>query len=188
MIRTLLSGGYNVYAVDWRGYGKSGGKPEYKGVLKDTEAAFDDFISLVRRDSLKVIVYGMSLGGQVATKLVSERQQDVHALVLDGCLSSAQNLAIDFMPVDFIRNSMKKNTKSFNQDYIAEVDIQKITAIPKLIIHSTTDEVVRFYHGERLYEKAREPKFLWKTNTRHIRTLEELPDETINKMNQLLLH
>jgi alpha-beta hydrolase superfamily lysophospholipase len=52
MILTLLSGGYNVYAIDWRGYGKSGGKPEYKGVLKDTETAFADFISLVRCDSL----------------------------------------------------------------------------------------------------------------------------------------
>ena len=186
MIRTLLAGGYNVYAVDWRGYGKSGGKPDYKGVLKDTEAAFDDFMSSSRHDSLKIVVYGMSLGGQIATKLVRERQGDVDALVLDGCLSSAQNLALDFMPAGFIRNSMRKNVKSFNQDYIAETDIQKITNIPKLIIQSVTDKTVSFYHAERLYENAREPKFLWKTATRHIRTLEELPDETICKIDQLL--
>ena len=70
MIQTLLSGNYNVYTLDWRGYGKSSGKPEYKGVLKDRDVAFDDFLALVRHDSLKVVVYGMSLGGQIATKLV----------------------------------------------------------------------------------------------------------------------
>ncbi|MDR1102305.1 MAG: lysophospholipase [Tannerella sp.] len=185
MIRTLLSGGYNVYAVDWRGYGKSTGKPGYKGVLKDTEMAFDDFLSSTRNDSLKVIVYGMSLGGQIATKLVSDRQQDVDALILDGSISSAQNLAMDFMPGNFIRNSMKRNSTSFNLEYVAERDIQKIRNIPKLIIHSETDEVVAFYHGEKLYKNARPPKFFWKTKTHHTATLEELASEALQKINRL---
>lgn len=186
MIQTLLSGNYNVYTLDWRGYGKSSGKPEYKGVLKDTEAAFDDFLSLVRHDSLKVIVYGMSLGGQIATKLVCDRQPCVDALVLDGSLSSAQNLAMDFMPSQFLRDNMEKNTTIFNQEYVAEKDIQQITGIPKLIIHSKTDEVVAFHHGERLYKNAHAPKAFWKTNTRHIRTLEELAEESILRIDRLI--
>ncbi len=186
MIQTLVSGNYNVYTVDWRGYGKSTGSPEYKGVLKDTETAFNDFISCTWRDSLKVVVYGMSLGGQIATKLTSDRQQEIDALVLDGSLSSAQNLALDFMPVKFIQDNMKKEEGAFNQDYVAEKDIQKITGIPKLIIHSEIDPVVRFYHGERLYENAPNPKYFWKTRTRHIGTLEELPDEAIGKIDRLI--
>lgn len=186
MIQTLVSGQYNVYVVDWRGYGKSTGRPDYKGVLKDTEAAFDDFLLSTREDSLKVVVYGMSLGGQIATKLVSSRQQEVDGLILDGSLSSAQNLAIDFMPGKLLQNSMKRAATSFNQEYIAEIDIQTIVDIPKLIIHSITDQVVLFYHGERLYNNAQEPKSFWKTNTRHIRTLEELPDQTIEKIDQLI--
>lgn len=187
MIRTLVSGNYNVYTIDWRGYGKSTGRPNYKGVLVDTKAAFDDFISCVGgNDSLKVIVYGMSLGGQIATKLVCDRQQEIDALILDGSLSSAQNLAIDFMPTEFIRNTMKKNANTFNQDYIAERDIQEIIDIPKLIIHSEKDNVVSFYHGERLYENAQSPKYFWKTQTRHIRTLEELPEESINRIDCLI--
>jgi alpha-beta hydrolase superfamily lysophospholipase len=188
MINTLLSGGYNVYAVDWRGYGKSTGKPGYQGVMKDTEAAFDDFLLSTRKDSLKVIVYGMSLGGQIATGLVCSRQQEVDALVLDGSLSSAQNLVMDFMPTRFIRNSMKRNATAFNQAYVAERDIRKITDIPKLIIHSETDEVVAFYHGERLYENAQSPKFFWKTATRHAGTLDELAGEVIAKIDRLCLY
>jgi alpha-beta hydrolase superfamily lysophospholipase len=186
MIQTLVSGNYNVYVVDWRGYGRSTGKPEYKGVLEDTNAAFDDFISLVQHDSLKMIVYGMSLGGQIATKLVSDRQEDIDAFILDGSLSSAQNLAMDFMPGEFVRNSMKRAEGAFNQYYIAERDIQDIINIPKLIIHSATDKIVSLYHGELLFKNARKPKFFWKTNTDHIKTLEELPDEAIYKIDRLI--
>lgn len=186
MINTLVAGNYNVCVVDWRGYGKSTGKSDYKGVLKDTEAAFDDFISSTRHDSLKVIVYGMSLGGQIATKLASDRQYEVDALVLDGSLSSAQNLALDFIPTFILRNNMRRNADVFNQEYIAEKDIRNIENMPKLIIHSESDKVVAFYHGERLFKNACEPKFFWKTNTLHIRTLEELPDETINRIDSLL--
>ena len=186
MIQTLVSGQYNVYAVDWRGYGKSTGRPDYKGVLKDTEVAFDDFLSLTKGYSLPVIVYGMSLGGQIATKLVSDRQQDVNALILDGSLSSAQNLVMDFMPDGLISNSMERSKSAFNQEYVAEEDIQNIINIPKLIVHSRTDNVILFYHGERLFKNARQPKSFWKTDTAHIRTLEELPDEAIEKIDRLI--
>lgn len=186
MIQTLVLGQYNVYAVDWRGYGKSTGRPDYRGVLKDTEAAFDDFLSLTRGYSLPVIVYGMSLGGQVATKLVSDRQQDVDAFVLDGSLSSAQNLVMDFMPEGLLSNSLERSKSAFNQEYIAEEDIRGITNIPKLIVHSESDNVILFYHGERLYENAREPKAFWRTDTPHIRTLEDLPDEAIEKIDRLI--
>ena len=186
-IANLVSGNYNVYIVDWRGYGKSSGVPGYKEILADTEMAFDDFMLQIRSDSLKVIVYGMSLGGQVATKLACDKQQYIDALILDGSLCSAMNLAMDYIPIKFIREDMKKRTDLFNYDYIAENDIRAIENIPKLIIHSKTDNIVPFYHGKRLYENALEPRFFWETNTKHIGTLEELPEETINKIDELLL-
>lgn len=43
-IEPLLENGFAVYELDWRGFGRSTGTPEYKGVMKDTEVAFDDFI------------------------------------------------------------------------------------------------------------------------------------------------
>ncbi len=187
MINTLVAGRYNICAVDWRGYGKSTGKPDYKGVLKDTQAAFDDFIASTRSDSLKTIVYGMSLGGQIATKLVSARQDETDGLVLDGCLSSALNLTLDFIPTFILRNNVRSNADVFNQEYVAEKDIKSIENIPKLIIHSETDNVVLFYHGERIFRNATEPKFFWKTDTEHIRTLDEFPDEAIKKIDQLLI-
>ncbi len=53
MIKTLVDNGFTVYAFDYRGFGKSNGKPSYKGVIQDTRKAFSDFISRSQENSLK---------------------------------------------------------------------------------------------------------------------------------------
>ncbi|KAA5549056.1 alpha/beta hydrolase [Adhaeribacter rhizoryzae] len=187
LIQTLIKGNYNVYTVDWRGYGKSVGSPNYKGVMQDTQVAFKDFINLTQSDSLKKLVYGMSLGGQMAVKIVSENQNLIDALVLEGSFSSAQNIAIDYSPVSFLKQKAKESPQDFNQEYVAERDIKNIKNTPKLIIHSEVDKEVAFYHGQLIYDHAQEPKEFWKTRTKHITTLKELPQETIAKIDKLIL-
>lgn len=186
LIKPLVENGYGVYAVDWRGYGNSTGKPSYKGVLKDTEVAFADFKNKTESDSLKMIVYGTSLGGQLAVKITADNQNEIDALVLDGSIQSAQQMAIDYAPVDFLKEKARKNPENFNQDYVAIRDIKKISNTPKLIIHSQSDRDVSLIQGENLYEAAKEPKEFWITDTKHIMTLKEHPDEAIQRIDELI--
>lgn len=186
LIKPLVENGFGVYAVDWRGYGQSTGRPNYKGVLKDTEVGFKDFLSRTRADSLKTIVYGLSLGGQLAVKITRDNQDEVDALVLDGSIQSAQQIAMDYAPVDFLKERARKHPENFNQDYVALEDIREIKDVPKLIIHSKVDREVPFKHGENLFEAAKEPKEFWVTDTKHILTLREYPNETVQKINALL--
>jgi len=186
MVKTLTNNGFNVYAMDWRGYGKSNGIPNYKGVLKDTEVAFVDFLKETENDSLKIIVYGMSLGGQLAVKITKDNQNIVNALILDSSVESAQSLAIDYSPIDFLKEDARKNPEKFNQDYVAVRDIKDITNTPKLIIHSIKDKDVQFIHGENLFKSAKEPKEFWKTETDHIMVLVDNPKETILKIENLI--
>jgi pimeloyl-ACP methyl ester carboxylesterase len=186
MIKTLTNNGFNVYAMDWRGYGKSNGIPSYKGVLKDTEVAFLDFLKETEDDSLKIIVYGMSLGGQIAVKITKDNQNIVNALILDSSVESAQSLAIDYAPIDFLKEDARKKPEKFNQDYIAVRDIKDITNTPKLIIHSIKDKDVPFIRGENLFKAAKEPKEFWKTETDHIMILVDNPKETILKIENLI--
>lgn len=186
LIKPLVENGYGVYAVDWRGYGNSTGKPSYKGVLKDTEVAFADFKNKTESDSLKTIVYGTSLGGQLAVKITADNQHEIDALVLDGSIQSAQQMAIDYAPVDFLKEKARNNPENFNQDYVAIRDIKEISNTPKLIIHSQSDRDVSFIQGENLYNAAMEPKEFWITDTRHIMTLKEHPDEAIQKIDELI--
>lgn len=186
VIKTLTDNGFKVYAPDWRGYGKSNGTPTYQGVLKDTEVAFIDFLEKTKNDSLKIIVYGMSLGGQLAIRITKDNQDKVNALILDSSVESAQSLAIDFAPIEFLKEDARKNPSKFNQDYVAIRDIKDLVNIPKLIIHSKKDGDIRFVHGENLYQAAKEPKEFWITDSEHIMTLVDEPKEAILRIEKLI--
>ncbi|MBU2996178.1 lysophospholipase [Cellulophaga baltica] len=186
LYKTLIDAGFSVYAADWRGYGKADGSPNYRGVLRDTEVAFDDFLTRIKSDSLKTIVYGVSLGGQLAIKITKDNLNDVDALVLDGAFESAQQIAIDYAPFDFLKNRAKNHPEDFNQIYIGVRDIKEIRNTPKLIIHSLNDLNVSINHGNNLFNNALEPKEFWRTNTSHIMTLRDLPDETIERIERLI--
>ncbi|UII25630.1 lysophospholipase [Fulvivirga maritima] len=186
MFKTLVNNGFAVYAFDWRGYGESSGTPGYKGVMKDTEVAFEDFIAKTASDSVKNIVYGMSLGGQMAVKITVENESKVDLLVLDATVESAQSLAIDYAPAEFLKEKAKKHPEDFNQDYVAVRDIALIKNTAKLIIHSKKDQDVPFSRGKNVYEAAQEPKEFWETETAHIMTLKDLPEEAVEKINKNL--
>ncbi len=184
LIKPLTDNGFAVYTVDWRGYGKSTGVPNYRGVMKDTEIAFQDFIKKTAKDSLKTIVYGMSLGGPMAIKITKDNQDQVNLLVLDGTVESAQSLAIDYAPIDFLKERAKSSPEKFNQDYVGVRDIAEIENIPKLIIHSRMDTDVPYIRGKNVFDAAQEPKEFWETETDHIMTLKDLSDEVIEKIEQ----
>jgi len=184
LFKPLTEKGFGVYAIDWRGYGKSTGIPNYKGVMKDTEVAFQDFIQKTTKDSLKTIVYGMSLGGPMAIKITKDNQNRVNLLVLDGTVESAQSLAIDYAPVEYLKEKAKKSPEKFNQEYVGVRDIAEIRNIPKLIIHSRMDRDVPFKRGKNVFDSAKEPKEFWETQTDHIMTLKDLTDEVIDKITE----
>ena len=185
LIHILRDNGYSIYTLDWRGYGYSNGVPTYKNVMKDTEKAFEHFLK-VKNYTLKTIVYGMSLGAQPAIKITKDNQSKINALVLDGAIESAQSFLLDNVNIDFLRTWIKDNPENYNQDYVAVRDISEINNIPKLIIHSKKDRAVPFVRGQHIFKAAKEPKEFWKTNTKHIRTLNDLTDKTIEKLNKII--
>lgn len=187
LYKPLIDEGYNVYAADWRGYGKATGSPNYRGVLEDTETAFTDFLGKTKNECLKTIVYGMSLGGQLAIKITKDNPDKVDALVLDGAFESAQQIAIDYAPYEFLKNRTRNHPEKFNQLYVGSRDIKDIKNVPKLIIHSINDEGVPISHGKNLFKNANQPKEFWETKTPHIMTLRDIPDEAIEKINNLIL-
>ncbi|PID27904.1 MAG: hypothetical protein CSB55_06905 [Candidatus Cloacimonadota bacterium] len=182
MIRTLVKNGFAVYAFDWRGFGKSNGTPGYKGLLKDAEVAFADFLTKKENNSLKTVIYGMSLGTQIAIKITENNEKDIDLLVLDGTVESAQALAVDFSPVKFLKNKAKNSPQDFNRDYVAVRDIANIKNTPKLFIHSKKDKKIPLIRGKNVYRAAKEPKTFWETETEHIMTLVKLPEETIKRI------
>jgi hypothetical protein len=56
----------NVLAVDYRGFGKSAGKPTEQGVYRDAEAAYDYLVTERKIPPEQIVVLGQSLGTAVA--------------------------------------------------------------------------------------------------------------------------
>ena len=153
--------GLNVFIIDYRGYGKSEGRPSEKGLYHDTLAAYDYLISRRDVDPEKLISYGDSLGGVFAIYLASQRK--VKCLIADSSFSSSADVAkaiFPFVPAFLLATKM---------DSAARV---KNLAIPKLFIHSINDEIIPYALGEKLFEAACPPKENLKItgghNTNHI--------------------
>lgn len=140
--------GVSFFIFDYRGYGKSTGKPNEKGLYIDAQAAYDYLVSRNEVDKNKIVVYGKSLGGPVAADLCLHRKAS--ALILEGSFASvalrAQQL-YSFLPMELL----------ITQKYDTMTKVKDIH-IPKLIAHARQDEVISFRHGEILFAAATEPK------------------------------
>ncbi len=139
--------GLNIFIIDYRGYGRSTGRPSEHGVYEDAQAAYDFLISRSDIKTDKIVVYGASLGGVVAVDLATKRP--VHGLIIDSTFSSAADMAkrmYPYIPSCLLQTKMDSMTK-----------IQNLM-MPKLFIHSSEDNLVPIELGRKLYEKAPNPK------------------------------
>ncbi|MEW5894255.1 MAG: alpha/beta hydrolase [Candidatus Omnitrophota bacterium] len=154
-VQLLHQIGVNVFIIDYRGYGRSEGRPSEKGIYLDALAAYDYLAS--RKDAGgRIIVYGVSLGGAPAVDMAIRRP--VKGLILESTFTSAKDMAKKILPVapGFL---IKTELNSIGK-------IVKVNA-PTLVIHSPRDEMVPFEMGRRLYEKAAGPKEFLEINGGH---------------------
>jgi fermentation-respiration switch protein FrsA (DUF1100 family) len=134
----------SVFAWDYRGYGRSEGRPFETNVLSDARTAQ---LWLADRAGVRpesVVVYGRSLGGAVAVGLAAEHP--VRGLVLERTFSELVETAAYHFPWMPVRWMMKNRYPS----------IERIVTYrgPLLMSHGTADEVVPFEMGKKLFEAA----------------------------------
>jgi len=138
--------GYSVFIIDYRGYGKSQGRPSEIGFYKDAKAAYNYLLSR-GIPANQIIGYGESIGGAVIVDLALKEK--MKAVILDSTLSSVKDMIKCTYP--FVPYWV------FSSRFDSESKIKSIR-IPKLIIHSINDEIVPFQLGKKLYEVSPEPK------------------------------
>jgi uncharacterized protein len=134
----------SIFAWDYRGYGRSTGKPHETNVLADARTAQ---LWLADRAGVRpedVVVYGRSLGGAVAVGLASQHR--VRGLVLERTFAELVETAqhhFRWLPVRWI---MKNRFPSAER--IAAYDG------PLFQSHGTEDRVVPFAMGQKLFNAA----------------------------------
>ena len=150
LYRVFLEAGLNVLAYDYRGYGRSGGRPTEAGTYADGEAAIDWLKSRGFAED-RILVHGESLGGGIAAELALRRPQ-LRGLILQSTFTSIPDLGRELFPFLPVRtlSTIAYDTRS---------KLPRIR-VPVLILHSRADTLVRFSHAEANLAAANTPKAL----------------------------
>jgi uncharacterized protein len=145
----LRESGFNVFEIDYRGFGRSPGQPSEAGMYEDAEAAYQ---VLLRRGvaANRILILGHSLGSGPAVRLAT--RHPAAALVLFGAFTSIPDAAADRYPYLPVRLAVAIQFNSLAR--IRDVHM------PIVIAHSRADTLIPYSHALKLYDAANDPKRL----------------------------
>ncbi len=181
MTQPLAELGYRIIMVDVRGYGKSDGIPTHVGIAEDAPKVFDYLLGLEDLKGSKPIIYGASMGTQIAAHLAAQVNDKITLLVLDGPMSSFTDIAAHSAP-----KMQKLVIKQFvTSPYSAKEDVSKVS-VPILVIHSRLDRDIPFEQAEEVYANSNEPKLFWEYQGDHLMAAKLLPKTLDEKIQALI--
>jgi len=157
LARAFVSMGLDVLLFDYRGYGRSQGRPGEEGTYLDAEAAYDLVRGELGAPPERIVLYGESLGAAVAAELAGRRA--AAALVLESGFTSLPDLGAEIYPWLPVR--LLARLRYATAEKLARVDQ------PVLIVHSPADDIVPFAHAERLRSAAGPDAALIETSGGH---------------------
>ncbi len=140
--------GLNVLIIDYSGFGRSGGKPGEQQTYEDARLAWRYLTDTRGVAPARIVIFGRSLGGGVATWLAS--RETPGGLILESSFTSVPALARKYYPI-------------FPMRWLARIRYDNASRLPQvrcpvLIAHSRDDEIVPIEHGRALFALARDPK------------------------------
>lgn len=166
--------GYQVFILDYRGYGKSEGETTLPGMFADIRAGFDVMLNRPGVRDKPVFVLGQSLGASLAAYWFSideVRKAQLQGVVLDAAFASYADMAQSAANGSWLTWGFQYPIRWLvDNDYSAGPVIKQMAPTPLLFFHSSEDQVVSFEQGKALYDLALEPKELVKISGPHTAT------------------
>jgi pimeloyl-ACP methyl ester carboxylesterase len=156
-----LSLGLNVFVFDYRGYGRSEGRPTEEGTYRDAQAAHT-WVRAKGFEPRNIIALGKSLGGGVASELAL--REPVGSLILQSTFSNIQSVGAELFPWLPV-----KRFHTIKYDTISKLPRIRV---PILVMHSRHDQVIAYHHAERNFAVANDPKMFWEIFGHHTGALE----------------
>lgn len=141
--------GYDVFVMDYRGYGKSSGPRNEEYLFSDAQFCYSFLKELYGEE--KIIVYGRSLGGAFAVKMAA--QNEPQKLILEATFYNLQDMAQRWIPNSMTEKISPRMTYHFHSDqHILDVNC------PVYHFHGDKDLLVPIKSGTRLFEVLAERK------------------------------
>ena len=150
-VRFLVDRNLSVFIFDYRGYGKSDGKPSVPGIYHDGLAAYDYLRREKQIHPEQIIPFGRSLGGAVALEIAWRRK--VSAVIIESAFTSTKEMARTIPLFHLFAPLVPAHLDNLKKIRLIEA--------PVLIVHGEQDKVVPFTMGEELFHAAGEPKYFY---------------------------
>ena len=141
VIPHLLNAGFNVLFFDYRGFGRSTGRPSYRGVIADGVTA-SRFHDKIRPKHLPSVLYGFSLGGAVAAQVIQRHPFD--ALILQSTFTSLPEVTRVLYP--------RIPLHLFAGNLFDTRAVIRRLQVPLLILHGTDDETCPQAMAQNLHD------------------------------------
>jgi uncharacterized protein len=139
-----------ILGFDYRGYGRSAGKPSETGLIADARAARKWLSQRTGCAEADIVLMGHSLGGGVMTQLAAE--DGARGLVLVSTFTSLPDVGKEHLPWLVPQAIMVNRFNSLDA-------IQKYSG-PVLISHGDADRLIPVEQGRELFAAAPGPKQL----------------------------
>ncbi len=149
ILAMLAAAGFDVLVFDYRGFGRSGGRPGERGMYLDARAARELLLARPGVDPNRVVYLGKSLGGAILLELATEYPPAGMILMSTFTgLRDAARAVYPLLPKPFIPNAFPS------------LDRIRTLHAPTLIMHGDDDELLPVRMGHELYAAAPGPKEL----------------------------
>jgi len=155
MAAEIARRGVSALVFDWRGYGRSDGRPTELGLRRDALAAYDFAVATLNAKPDSIVMYGESLGGPYAAFVAKERT--VRCVIIENSfpsLAALGNALYRPIPLGWSAPFALTTTRWLNA-----------AGVPVLVMHGRRDAVIPYPLGIELYEGLRVRKELLVSET-----------------------
>lgn len=146
----------NLLMFDYSGFGKSLGSPHPDQLLQDGRTAYK-YLLAEGIPVNKIILWGESMGGAIATKMAEEF--GCHSLILMGTFSSLDDILRQ--RGGFVSNFLGMTAKLILPNTLPTIEILGKLNCPIVIAHSTDDDLIPFRCAQENFKRITHPKALF---------------------------
>jgi fermentation-respiration switch protein FrsA (DUF1100 family) len=154
LVSWLPARGYNVLMIDYRGFGRSEGKPSLDGLVDDAAAAVSYLRTRPDVDAKRLIVFGQSIGGATALRLLARDATGVRLAIIDSSFASYRGIARDATaggPLAPIAAMTAGMLPGADKDPITAL---KSIQVPLIFVHGARDTIIAAVNSEKLHAAA----------------------------------
>ena len=147
LAQLYLNEGISFLPVDYRGYGRSGGRPTITAMMRDAHVVFGFVQEMLeeRGHTGPFILMGRSLGSASVLELAAHYQDRVDGLVVESGFAYSQPL-LRLLGVNMDALGVREEDGFRNRDKISAFEK------PTLVIHAERDHIIPLPEGQALYD------------------------------------